>query len=204
MLSHGPDPAELRRLERRYLVQFRAPLLIEEGAVREICHYARIGYETPLKRETYGFLYGQLDADNRLTIRRAVYYRGAKKTRTSVQFKDWATVRRVRQRRQDLAAGLHLRFAGSFHSHVEVAGSVFRGLSPSDRNSFRHDVMSSVEVIAFVWPGIKPPQEASRKAIVAYDTRREYHFRIRAYAKRRRGIRHVPLRVCPSGVIIVH
>ncbi|MFO7651236.1 MAG: hypothetical protein R6X13_07870 [bacterium] len=204
MLKHGPDPAELRRLERRYLVHFRAPLLIEEGAVRDICHYARVGYETPRKRETYGFLYGQLDADGRITIRRACYYRGAKKTRTSVQFKNWGTIRRVRERRQGLATSLHMRFVGSFHSHVEVAGSVYRGLSPSDRESFRYDVMSAVEIIAFIWPGIKPPQEASRKAIVAYDTRREYHYRIRAYAKRLRGIRHVPLKVCPSGVIIVH
>jgi hypothetical protein len=203
MSGHGPDPAELRRLARRYLVRFRSPLLIEEGAVRDICHYARVGYETPMKRETYGFLFSTLSPENRLVIRRACYYRGAIKTRTSVQFKDWGTVRRIRERRQQLAAGLRMRFAGSFHSHVEVAGEVFRGLSPSDRESFRYDVMSSVELVAFIWPGFKPPQEASRKAVVAYDTRREYHYRIRAYARRMRGIRHVPLRVVPSGVIIV-
>ncbi len=172
--------------------------------MRDICHHARIGYDTPLKRETYGFLFGTLDPENRLTIRRACYYRGGKKTRTSVQFKDWDTVRRVRERRRQLAAQLRMRYVGSFHSHVEVAGTVFRGLSPDDRESFRYDVMSSVELVAFTWHGVKPPQEASRRSIVAYDTRREYHYRIRAYAKRARGIRLVPLKVVPSGVIIVH
>ncbi len=178
--------------------------MIEEGAVRDICHYARVGYETPLKRETYGFLFGTLNRNRRLTIRRACYYRGGKKTRTSVQFKDWPTIRRVRNRRKQLAARLRMRYLGSFHSHVEVAGEVFRGISPDDRESFDRDTMSLVELVAFVWPGIQPPREASRRSIVAYDTRREYHYRIRAYAKCKQGIRQIAIRLVPSGVIIVH
>jgi len=40
-------------------------------------------------------------------------------------FKDWARTARLARRRHELARRMRLRFAGSSHSHVEIAGSVF-------------------------------------------------------------------------------
>ncbi|MFO7651237.1 MAG: hypothetical protein R6X13_07875 [bacterium] len=198
------DSYMLARLREHYLIRFRPPLLIEQAAVCDICRHARIGYETPLKRETYGFLFGTLDRGGRLTIRRAVYYRGGTKTRSAVQFKDLPTFQRLVTRRLALSKRLRLRFAGCFHSHVEIAGKVQRGLSPEDRESFDSDFMSSIELVAFVWPGGGPPRSTSRTSVVAYDSCREYHFRVRAYAKRPSGIRQVPLKAIPPGLITLH
>jgi hypothetical protein len=42
-------------------------------------------------------------------------------------FKDWATRGRLARRRRKLAREMRLRFAGNFHSHVEIAGGVLSG-----------------------------------------------------------------------------
>lgn len=191
----------LQRLREHYLIRFRPPVLIAAAAVKEICRHARVGYETPLKRETYGFIFGAVDRGGRLTISRASYYRGGTKTRSAVEFKDWPTFHRLISRRLALARSLRLRFAGCFHSHVEIAGEVERGLSADDRDSFDSDFMCSVELLAAVWPGPVPPRSLSRTLVVAYDPSRQYNFRIRAYAKLRSGVRPVPLEAVPRGII---
>lgn len=192
------------RTARRYIFRFRGPILFEEAAVRELCRLARDGYEASFKKETYGFLFGGLDHTGRLTVRRSYFYRGGTKTRTAVTFKDWPTLARLALRRRELARKTRLRFVGSFHSHVEIAGSVFKGLSDSDRESFRADPMSTLEVIVFTWKGTAHRIDHSPRDIVAFEPATGYHYRIRCYAKRAGSIKQTSLKVVGSGVVVVY
>ena len=173
-------------------------MLFEEDAVREMCRLARKGYDTKLKRETYGHLFGTFTRDRRLVVRRARYYRGGVKTRTGVVFKDWPTTRR-----RELAASMRLRYIGAFHSHVEIAGEVFRGLSKVDRESFRSDRMSLLEVVVSVWKGSDYHPERSPWNIACFDPRSGYHYRVKVYAKRRKRIRQVSAKTVSSDIVVV-
>jgi hypothetical protein len=208
-VSHNRTPAdphdtEWQRTARRHIFRVRGPVLVDEAAVRELCRLAREGYEASFKRETYGLLFGRVDRSQRLTLRRSCFYRGGTRTRTGVTFKDWATIARLARRRRELARQMRLRFAGSFHSHVEIAGSVFRGLSESDRESFEADPMSTIEVVVFVWKGSGRRMLRSHRDIVAFEPGTGYHYRIRCYAKRDDGIRQQALRIIRSGVVVVY
>lgn len=185
------------------LPDFRGPVLFEEETAREMCRLACEGFEAKLKRETYGFLYGTFTRERRLVVRRAVYYRGGKKTRSGVVFKDWPTIIRISRRRHELAGSLRLRFLGSFHSHVEIAGEVFRGLSDEDRDSFRFDPMSVIEAIVFIWPGKGQRPSHLSSSIVGFEPGTGYNYRIRVYAKRRDRVCQARGRVIPSGIVIV-
>lgn len=196
--------AEWQRTARRYIFRIRGPVLFEEAAVRELCRLAREGYEASFKKETYGFLFGSLDRSRRLTIRRSCFYRGGTKTRTGVMFKDWATLARLARRRRELAREMRLRFAGSFHSHVEIAGSVFKGLSESDRESFLANPMSTLEVVVFVWKGAARRVVRSPRDIVTFEPSTGYDYRIRCYARRDGSARQVSLKVISSGVVVVY
>jgi hypothetical protein len=196
--------AEWRRTARRHIFRFRGPVLFDEAAVRELCRLAREGYEASFKKETYGFLFGTLDRNQRLTIRRSCFYRGGTRTRTGVTFKDWPTIARLARRRHELARKMRLRFVGSFHSHVEIAGSVFSGLSGPDRESFQGDPMSTLEVIVFVRRGSARRVARSPRDIVTFEPATGYHYRIRCYAKRDGSIRQQTLRVISSGVVVVY
>ncbi|NPV13556.1 hypothetical protein HPY86_01305 [candidate division WOR-3 bacterium] len=186
------------------LIEFRAPVLFEESAVRELCCLARRGYETKFKRETFGFLYGTISQDKRLIVRRSCYYRGGEKTRTGVVFKNWTNIRRVFLRRKELARKFRMRFLGNFHSHVEIAGDVFKGLSQEDRESFFYDPMAIIETIVFIWAGPAKLNRSATGTIVGFEPRTGYNYRIRVYAKRRSGIRHVKAKVIPSGVVVIY
>lgn len=202
---HGVrDDTAWLRAARRCILRFRSPIRIEEAAVRELCRLARAGYEASFKKETYGFLFGTLDRNHRLTIRSSCFYRGGTRTRTGVTFKDWATIARLARRRRELAHRMRLRFAGSFHSHVEIAGRVFRGLSEPDRESFQADPMSTVEVVVFVWKGTGRRAARSHRDIVAFEPATGYHYRIRCHAKRDGHVRQQTLRVIGSGVVVVY
>jgi hypothetical protein len=98
---------------------------------------------------------------------------------------------------------MRLRFAGSFHSHVEIAGNVFKGMSDPDRESFRDDRMATLEVIVFVWKGNNRRAERSPRDIVAYEPGSRYNYRIRCYAKRASGIRQVGLKVVSADIVVV-
>jgi hypothetical protein len=178
--------------------------LFEEEAVRELCCLARRSYEARFKCETFGFLFGTITREKRLIIRRPCYYRGGKKSRTGIVFKDWATIRRVIRRRRELSARFRMKFLGNFHSHVEIAGEVFRGLSPEDRESFFYDPMAFIETIVFIWSGPFKPNRSSSGTIVGYEPSTGYNYRIRVYAKRKNGIRQVRAKVIPSGVVVVY
>ncbi len=162
--------------------------------MRELCARACAGYEARHKRETFGFLYGTLKQTGRLAIRRAVFYRGGNKTRTGISFAGWPSVRRALLRREELARRFGMRFLGGFHSHVEIAGKVFEGLSVSDRRSLRRDWYAALEAVVFVWQGRSRPRP-SPTSIVAREPDHCYNFRIRVYVKRRAGIRAVRLTV---------
>jgi hypothetical protein len=119
-------------------------------------------------------------------------------------FKDWATIARLARRRRELARKMRLRFAGSFHSHVEIAGSVFSGLSQPDRESFRSDPMATLEVIVFVREGTTRRLTHSPRDIVTFEPATGYNYRIRCYAKRDGSIRQEALKVISSGVVVVY
>lgn len=195
--------AERDPIGRRHPFRFHGPILFEADAVRELCRLAREGYEASFKKETYGLLFGRLDRSHRFTVRRSCFYRGGSKTRTGVTFKDWPTVARLARRRRELARRMRLRFAGSFHSHVEIAGSVFKGMSDADRESFRDDRMATLEVIVFVWEGSSHRGERSPRDIVAFEPASRYNYRIRCYAKRTSGIRQVTLKVVSADIVVV-
>ena len=197
------EDAEWQRTARRYIFRLRGPVLFKEDAVRELCRLARKGYEASFKKETYGFLFGSLDRSRRLTVRRSCFYRGGTKTRTGVTFKDWPTLNRLARRRRELAREMRLRFAGSFHSHVEIAGDVFRGLSEADRESFRADPMATLEVVVFIWKGSNRRAERSPRDIVAFEPASRYNYRIRCHTKRASGIRQVTLKVVSSDIVVV-
>ncbi|MGQ9707580.1 MAG: hypothetical protein ACUVUR_01730 [bacterium] len=188
----------------RPLIRFRTPVLFEENAVRELCGLARKGYETKFKRETFGFLFGTTTRDEKLIVRRSCYYRGGIKSRTGIVFKDWATVKRASQRRRELSARFRMRFLGNFHSHVEIAGEVFKGLSPEDRASFYYDPMAFIETIVFIWQGPFKPNRSTAGTIVGFEPSTGYNYRIRVYAKRKNGIRQVRAKVIPSGVVVIY
>ncbi len=185
-----------------YPAKFRTPILFEEKAVQELCCLARRGYEAKFKKETFGFLFGTLSDDNRIIVRHACYYRGGEKRRTGVIFKNWATISRLIRRRKELARSLRLRFLGNFHSHVEIAGEVFKGLSPEDRESFLYDPMAIIETVVFIWAGPFKPNRSTSGTIVRFEPRTNYNYRIRVYAKRRNGIRLVRAKVIPSDVVV--
>lgn len=196
--------AEWERIAQRYIFRFRGPILFEEAAVRELCRLARQGYETSFKKETYGFLFGSLDRSRRFTVRRSCFYRGGNRTRTGVTFKDWPTLIRLARRRRELAREMRMRFGGSFHSHVEIAGDVFKGLSEPDRESFRTDPMATLEVVVFIWEGKSRRAEHSPRDIVAFEPMSRYNYRIRCHTKRASGIRQVTLKVVSSDIVVVY
>jgi len=196
--------ADWRHVARRYIFRLQSPVLFEEAAVRELCRLACEGYEASFKKETYGFLFGTLNRGHRLTVRRSFFYRGGIKARTGVTFKDWPTIARLARRRRELAREMRLRFVGSFHSHVEIAGSVFSGLSEPDRESFRADPMATLEVIVFVREGTARRVARSPRDIVTFEPATGYHYRIRCYAKRAGTVRQVALKVISSGVVVVY
>ncbi len=187
-----------------HLFEFRTPVLFEENAVRELCGLARKGYETKFKRETFGFLFGSITKGKRLVVRRSCYYRGGEKSRTGVVFRDWQTIKRVIARRRELNTRFRMRFLGNFHSHVEIAGEVFKGLSVEDRESFANDPMALIETIVFIWSGPFKPNRSSSGTIVGYEPSTGYNYRIRVYAKRKNGIRLVRAKVIPTGVVVVY
>ncbi len=187
----------------RCLLRFRSPVLFDEHVIREICRLARNGFCKKMKSETLGFLFGRFGSDRRLRVHVARYYRGGRKSRTGVLFKDWFTVRRAHRRRLAIARALGMRYLGNFHSHVEIAGEVFRGLSDDDKESFRRDPYAFLEVVVFVWRGRPRYEPTSTGTVVAFEPNRCLNYRIRVYAKRRSGIRQVPARALPQTLAII-
>ncbi|MFB0510042.1 MAG: hypothetical protein ACETVX_06055, partial [bacterium] len=114
---------------------FRSPLYFTDSVVQEICLRAKLGYDRKMKAETFGFLFGSVDKDKKMIVKKAIYYRGGKKSRTGVVFQHWSQIWHIIRRRKELANRLRLRFLGNFHSHVEIGGEVFRGLSVDDKES---------------------------------------------------------------------
>ncbi|MGQ9679135.1 MAG: hypothetical protein ACUVUD_07675 [bacterium] len=185
-------------------VDFRTPVLFEEPALRELCCLTRRGYEAKFKKETFGFLFGTITRDKKLIVRRSYYYRGGEKTRTGVVFKKWENIQHVFRRRKDLSRRLRMRYLGNFHSHVEIAGDVFKGLSEEDRESFSYDPMAIIETIVFIWAGPFNLNRSTTGTIVGFEPRTGYNYRIRVYAKRRNSIRQVRAKVIPSGVVVIY
>jgi len=163
---------------------FRGPIYLTDSVVQEICLRAKIGYEKKMKAETFGFLFGTIDKNKRLVVKKAVYYRGGKKSRSGVVFKHWSQVWHALNRRTELADRFRLRFLGNFHSHVEIGGEVFRGLSADDKESFRLDRNAIIEVVVSIWQSENKEVQPIARGLAGYDPRTGYQYRIKAYTKR--------------------
>jgi hypothetical protein len=181
-------------------IAFGPPILFSEHAVREMCRLARKGYETPGKQEVYGFLYGVRNGENRLEVRHVRYYRGGRRTRYGVDI----PIPEARRRRRALARQLGQRFLGTFHSHVEVGGWTGRGISSTDLSAFREDSAAALEVVVSIWAGTPRSLRAVPRTVTGYEPQTGYHYRIRAYAKLRNGIRRTRVRVLRSRAVIIY
>jgi len=180
--------------------QVRSPVLVHEDAVREFCRLARRGYETRGKQEMFGFLFGRRTPEGHLLVRHVRYYRGGTRTMYGISL----PLTESRRRRRKLARDLNLRFLGSFHSHVEIAGRITRGMSDVDRESFRSDPAAPLEAVVFIWAGLKRTLRTNPLSVVGYEPSTGYHYRVRFYAKFANGIRRTRVRVHRSGIVIVY
>lgn len=167
----------------------RPPVLIEQRVAFELCRLARRGYETPHKQETFGFLHGSLTRARLLVVRQATPYRGGNRTRSGVSFPDWPSVRRVLDRRERLARRHRMRFLGGFHSHVEIGGQVFSGLSESDRRSLRRDYLAALEGVISIWAGGSRRSGSGSRTVALFERATGYSYRLRIYLKTHSGIR---------------
>ncbi|MFO7638021.1 MAG: hypothetical protein R6X14_01765 [bacterium] len=175
-------------------LRFRPPVLILRPVMVELCRLARDGYETPRKREAFGFLYGRLSRQGKLEVRKAISYRGGRRTRSGVCFDNPAAILRAFHRRWLIARTLGMRFLGGFHSHVEIAGRVSCGLSREDLRSFRSDFEAGLEALVMVWAGGR--RDAGGPNVISiYEESTGYSYRLRVYAKRTVGIRRVGTRL---------
>lgn len=182
---------------------FRSPVYFTDSVVQEICLRAKLGYERKMKAETFGFLFGSIDKEKRMIVKKAIYYRGGKKSRTGVVFQQWSQIWHVIKRRKELANRLRLRFLGNFHSHVEIGGEVFRGLSDDDKESFRHDRSAIIEVVVSVWAGDRNQIPPAIRGLAGYNPKTGYQYRIKAYTKKRHRVYQVPIKYTrPDGIVI--
>lgn len=182
---------------------FRTPVFLTDSVVQEICLRAKLGYERKLKAETFGFLFGSIDKNKKMVVKRAIYYRGGKKSRWGVVFKHWSQVRRALNRRTELANRYRLRFLGNFHSHIEIGGEVFRGLSEDDKESFLYDRDALIEVVVSIWTSERNQIQPIRRGIAGYDPQTGYQYRIKAYTKKRNRVHQISIKYeRPEGVII--
>lgn len=176
------------------ILGFRPPVIILRPVMVELCRLARDGYETPRKREAFGFLYGRLSRQGRLEVRKAIGYRGGRRTRSGICFDNPSAILRALRRRWLIARALEMRFLGGFHSHVEIAGRVSCSLSREDLGSFRSDSEAGLEALVMVWAGGR--RDAGGPNIVSvYEESTGYSYRLRVYAKRPAGIRRVRVRL---------
>jgi len=185
------------------MLLFKSPIYLIDSVVQEICLRAMQGYERKMKAETFGFLFGTIDKNKRMVVKQAIYYRGGKKSRTSVIFKHWSQIWHIVQRRKELANRLRLHFLGNFHSHVEIGGEVFRGLSEDDKESFRHDRKAIIEVVVSVWSSDRNQVPAVSRGLAGYDPHTGYQYRIKAYTKKLKRVYQIPIKYeRPNNVII--
>lgn len=182
---------------------FRGPIYLTDSVVQEISQRAKLGYEKKMKAETFGFLFGSIDKNKRLIVKKAVYYRGGKKSRTGVVFQHWSQIWHIIKRRKELANQLRLRFLGHFHSHVEIGGEVFRGLSKEDKESFLLDRYACIEVVVSVWSSDRNQIQPIRRGLAGYDPNTGYQYRIKAYMKKRKRVYQISIKYeRPNQVII--
>jgi len=121
-------------------------ITLSEGATDTIINAAVRGYEARYKEERLGILLGRV-YQGIVLVKRAVVYRGGKRTRTSASVDPYQFERRV----YALQAESGLDFLGSFHTHNEVSGSISSALSQADKTPICDDPPSLVEIIAAIW-----------------------------------------------------
>jgi hypothetical protein len=138
-------------------------VVLSEVAIEKIVKAAIEGYEAPYKEERLGILLGRVSGDIAL-VKRAVVYGGGERRRTSASVDQYNFERRVK----DLQKESDLSFLGSFHTHVEINGSISSAPSPADKIPLCDDPPSLIEIIACVWAGDGTPRPSNYFLQVKY------------------------------------
>lgn len=159
-------------------VSFVPPVVLRPRAVHELCRYAKEGNEAKRRHETFGFLFGVVHKKH-IVVRKAMFYRGGKKTLMGIDF-DQSAFKRMLRSRVVMAQALHLRFLGCFHSHMQLPKyQVSKELSDSDITFFKVDKDAALETLVCVWGG----NYFARRSKTTVAIKRVYNYRIKCYRK---------------------
>jgi len=161
------------------------------SVLQDICEWTRRSYDMRYKPEQVGFVFGTVGLGGRVMVKRAVLYRGGRRTMYGVTY-DLAGMLRSRQ---NASRRFRLRALGLFHSHVEIAGRAEYGLSDEDRESFAEDEEAVVEAVVAVREADRAPKRTSKKVLFGFDREEGYAYNIRVYGKTRSGIRLLRVKV---------
>jgi proteasome lid subunit RPN8/RPN11 len=131
------------------------------------------GYEARYKEERLGILLGAIQGEAAV-VKRAILYRGGKRTRTEASVNPDRFTRRV----QELSRKYKSDFLGTFHTHNEIAGTISSALSIADRDHLCSDPPHQVELIVAVWGAASPSRQSQR--YIQGDLN-GYRFRIASY-----------------------
>jgi proteasome lid subunit RPN8/RPN11 len=154
-------------------------MLVHETVRRELMRQAKDGYESKGKEERFGFLFGCLNEENILEIKRSCSYRGGKRTRTSVNYKE----RPMHKRRLELAKELNMTYLGNYHCHVEIGGRISCGLSEDDRQAILEDPYAWIEILVAVFASKNKNIPLLTKSIPVFEPSTGYQYRFRFYTK---------------------
>lgn len=111
-----------------------ATIVLKNKPLETVLRAAYKGYKKEkYKKEQLGFLLGHKRSRETFEILKAISYRGGIKTRTGVDFYPADFARRA----LELAQEHGLTWLGRFHTHHEIAGRAYHGLSRADKESFR-------------------------------------------------------------------
>lgn len=116
-----------------------------KSVIEYICRQAKYGYETPYKQERFGFLFGKESRSGIWRVTDCHLYKGGFRKRTGI----YIVVENGFDRAMELSRMKKLAWIGTYHSHVEVKGEIFYGLSEDDRKA---KPFPPVELLAVVWP----------------------------------------------------
>ena len=116
-----------------------------KSVIEYICRHVDYGYEAPYKQERFGFLYGKQSRSGIYQVKDCHFYKGGIRKRTSVAF----VMEDGFDRAMELAERKKLEWIGTYHSHVEIDGEIFFGLSEDDKSL---KPFPPVEFLIVVWP----------------------------------------------------
>jgi proteasome lid subunit RPN8/RPN11 len=143
---------------------------VAEPVFDYICRQVDYGYEAPYKQERFGFLYGKRSKSGLYWIKGCHFYKGGTRKRSYASF----VIDDVINRGTELAKRKRMQWIGIYHSHVEVDGEIYYGLSEHDKEP---KPFLPVELLIAVWPnGTNGKHGHLRKRFKILDTHYQYLF----------------------------